>query len=349
MTTHASQRLLYIDVLKIIATFLIVLLHVSALYVRQDAVLSQTADTLDYIINSVTRTALALFMMISGALLLRDGYRFNLKRRFTFIAKNYAFWSAVFVAAEQAMRWFTGNDLLPFLTMITYWIRGPYHFWYLQMLLGFYLLMPVLEKIKGLQTLSYATFLLFVLCYIYSPLSPYLPDCVQTFLAQVVIIPAGYTIFFFLFGASIHRMPKVRKLAIASVLAIFAGLGLRLYQLFWGSAYYGEVITQPLFNYAELLMASGTFYLVFYLCKGRPVPPKVRHLSNCTLRIYIVSALFIFAYEYLLMPAWNELVPFTTLSVVLWSVIVFLCSFATAHVLALKDRALAARREARGH
>ena len=348
MTTPALKRLLYIDVLKIIATFLIIMLHVSALYVRQDAVLAETPTAFAYIINSLTRSALPLFMMISGALLLRDGYRFDLKHRFFLIARNYVIWSAIFVAAEQVMRALSGNDLLPFLTMITYWIRGPYHFWYLQMLLGFYLLMPILEKIKGLQTLSYATFLLFILCYIYSPLSPYLPDCVQTFLAQVVIIPAGYTIFYFLFGASIHRMPKGRKLMAASAAAIVGGIGLRLYQLFWGSATYGEVIGQPLFNYGELLMASGVFYLVFALCKDHPVPERIRRLSNSTLRIYIVSALFIFAYEYLLMDAWDRLVPSPTISILLWSVVVFFCSYWTARLLSLKDRVLRDHRQARG-
>lgn len=178
MSTNTLDRLSFIDILKIGATFAIVLLHVSALYVRMDAQLLNPSGTLPYIINSLTRVALPLFMMATGTLLLRDRYRFNLKNKFTFIAKTYIFWSALYICADQVLRLYVGDELLSPAEMIVGWIRGPYHFWYLQMLLGFYLLMPLLARLKGLQTLSYAMLLLFVITYIYNPLAPHLCQCV---------------------------------------------------------------------------------------------------------------------------------------------------------------------------
>ena len=159
MSMKTLTRLSYIDILKIVATFAIVLWHVSAVYVRMDAALLSPFGALPYVINLCVRFALPMFMMISGALLLRESYAFNFKQKFSYIIKLYAVWSLVYVLADQAMRAASGGALLSPAEMLASWIRGPYHFWYLQMLLGVYLLMPLLVRLKGLQTLNYATLL----------------------------------------------------------------------------------------------------------------------------------------------------------------------------------------------
>ena len=179
MSMKTLTRLSYIDILKIVATFAIVLWHVSAVYVRMDAALLSPLGALPYVINLCVRFALPMFMMISGALLLRERYAFNFKQKFSYIIKLYAVWSLVYVLADQAMRAASGGALLSPAEMLASWIRGPYHFWYLQMLLGVYLLMPLLVRLKGLQTRNYATLLLFVIIYIYNPLSPYLTQAVN--------------------------------------------------------------------------------------------------------------------------------------------------------------------------
>ena len=196
MSMKTLTRLSYIDILKIVATFAIVLWHVSAVYVRMDAALLSPFGALPYVINLCVRFALPMFMMISGALLLRESYAFNFKQKFSYIIKLYAVWSLVYVLADQAMRAASGGALLSPAEMLASWIRGPYHFWYLQMLLGVYLLMPLLVRLKGLQTLNYATLLLFVIIYIYNPLSPYLPQAVNDVAGQVILYAAEHDALF---------------------------------------------------------------------------------------------------------------------------------------------------------
>lgn len=259
MSMNSLERLSFIDILKIISTFAIVLLHVSAIYVRMDAQLLNPSGALPYIINALARTALPLFMMISGVLLLRDRYQFNLKKKFSFILKNYVLWSALYVVVDQAMRLYNGDVLLSPAEMVVSWVRGPYHFWYLQMLLGFYLLMPLLARLKGLQTLSYATLLLFIIIYIYNPLAPHLPVCVQTFADQVILMNPSTMLFFLLLGAWLYRVPHRPKLALAAAVAVLAGVGIRLYQLFSTPTYQASSALQPLNTYSELLLAAGIF------------------------------------------------------------------------------------------
>ena len=347
MSMNSLERLSFIDILKIISTFAIVLLHVSAIYVRMDAQLLNPSGALPYIINALARTALPLFMMISGVLLLRDRYQFNLKKKFSFILKNYVLWSALYVVVDQVMRLYNGDVLLSPAEMVVSWVRGPYHFWYLQMLLGFYLLMPLLARLKGLQTLSYATLLLFIIIYIYNPLAPHLPVCVQTFADQVILMNPSTMLFFLLLGAWLYRVPHRPKLALAAAVAVLAGVGIRLYQLFSTPTYQASSALQPLNTYSELLLAAGIFYLIAYLCRHYKSGAKIQYLSQCTLRIYIVSALVIFAFQVFVQPTWDVLIPWPTLTILLWSVVVFLVSWLIAHVLTLKDRAWRARRDKR--
>lgn len=347
MSTNTLERLSFIDILKIGATFAIVLLHVSALYVRTDAQLLNPSGTVPYIINSLMRVALPLFMMATGTLLLRDRYQFNLKNKFTFIAKTYIFWSALYICVDQALRFYIGDELMSPAEMIVGWVRGPYHFWYLQMLLGFYLLMPLLARLKGLQTLSYATLLLFVIIYIYNPLSPHLPVCVQTFANQVILMNPSTMLFFFLLGAWLYRVPHRPKLAFAAAVSVLVGLAIRLYQLFSTPTYQDSSALQPLNSYSELLLAAGIYYLLAYLFRNYQSSAKVQYLSKCTLRIYVASALVIYGYQVFIQPSWDALVPWPTLSIVLWSIVVFLGSWLIAHVLMRKDRALNARRAKR--
>ena len=175
MSTPGLNRLSYIDTLKVLAAFMIVLLHVSAIYVDMTV---QPVGKLVYYINALVRPGLFIFLMVSGALLLRPQYTFNFKKKFTYIAKIYAFWSAFYVVFDQLAFAISGKPLLTFPEMAVHWIRGPYHFWYLAMLLGMYIYMPILTRLKDFQTLNYFIGLGFVLLYVIPPARPFLPASV---------------------------------------------------------------------------------------------------------------------------------------------------------------------------
>ena len=154
-------------------------------------------------------------------------------------------------------------------------------------------------------------------------------------------------LFFMLAGACLHRVPLLRKLAILSALAALAGFAIRLYLLFSTPDYASASTVQPLYSYSELLMTVGLFDLARYLCRSYEDGPRMQYLSKCTLRIYVSSALWISAYQFFIQPGWDALVPYQALSILIWSVVVFLCSWLTAHILVKKDRALARRKRQR--
>ena len=336
-----------LELIRMISFIFVIAIHVTNYYCRAWGKIPQAEYVFSLAVNVVSRMSVPCFLMISGALLLRESYAFNFKQKFSYIIKLYAVWSLVYVIADQAMRAASGGALLSPAEMLASWIRGPYHFWYLQMLLGVYLLMPLLVRLKGLQTLNYATLLLFVIIYIYNPLSPYLPQAVNDVAGQVILMRPSTMLFFMLAGACLHRVPLLRKLAILSALAALAGFTIRLYLLFSTPDYASASTVQPLYSYSELLMTVGLFYLTRYLCRSYEDGPRMQYLSKCTLRIYVSSALWISAYQFFIQPGWDALVPYQALSILIWSVVVFLCSWLTAHILVKKDRALARRKRQR--
>lgn len=335
MSTPSLNRLSYIDTLKVLAAFMIVLLHVSAIYVDLSAT---PKGELVYFINTIVRPGLLIFMMVSGALLLRPRYTFNFKKKFLYIAKIYAFWSAFYVAFEQLTYAASGNPLLTPTEMVVHWVRGPYHFWYLAMLLGLYIFMPILTRLKDFQTLNYFVMLAFVLAYVIPYARPYLPDCVNDFISQMTIFNVGHILFFFIFGAWLNMLPLDKSLLRLTCFFFIVGLLLTIYQLHTAKSYDLLLADSPLKAFAQLFLSGGLFYMLRYAHQHHKSAERTLLLSKCSLHIYVTSAFVIYLYQYLIQPYWDALVPYPGLSVLIWSVVVFIISAGLAYMVFLKDR-----------
>lgn len=335
MSTPGLNRLSYIDTLKVIAAFMIVLLHVSAIYVDMTV---QPVGKLVYYINALVRPGLFIFLMVSGALLLRPQYTFNFKKKFTYIAKIYAFWSAFYVVFDQLAFAISGKPLLTFPEMAVHWIRGPYHFWYLAMLLGMYIYMPILTRLKDFQTLNYFIGLGFVLLYVIPPARPFLPACVNDFITQMTIFNVGHILFFFILGAWLNLLPLDKSLLRFATFFFTLGLLLTLYQLHTAKSYDIVMAEGAIKSFSQLFLAAGIFYMIRYAYRNHSSSERMMLLSKCTLHIYVTSAFVIYLYQYLVQPHWDVLVPFPGASILFWGVMVFIGSTVIAYMVLLKDR-----------
>ncbi|MDO4280665.1 MAG: acyltransferase [Peptococcaceae bacterium] len=345
MSRSNLPRLSYIDVLKILATFLIIFLHVSALYVDMNLRPLDAPALAPYVINGYTRIALPMFMMMSGVLLLREQYKFKFAKKFFFILNNYIIWALIFMLGKQLGCYLSGAPLLTPAQMLVTWIRGPYHFWYLLMLMGFYILMPVLSKLKDLQTLTYTLLLVFVLNYILRPFTPYFPECLQYILSNLTLVTPNNVLFYFLLGAWIARLPHHQNLAIISGLALGLGVSLRAYQLSHAPTLAGA-LAMPFFNdYSELLMAGAVLYMLKFICRNYHASQAVQTLSKHTLRIFIISPLLIFTYDFLLQDRIDAVFPYYGVTIFLTTVVVFVGTTLIAVILAKKDRRVQALKE----
>lgn len=136
-----AERRTYMDCLRIIATFAVMILHISAQY--SGSVAGVTWDIFCFY-DAIVRWAVPVFVMVSGALFL-DGnrsveriYGKNIVR----IITAFIFWSAVYAL----INFFTspGYELK---NMLRWFVEGPTHMWFLFMIVGLYMIVPLLRKI----------------------------------------------------------------------------------------------------------------------------------------------------------------------------------------------------------
>lgn len=141
----------YLDVLRVIAIFLVVYNHTGGnafeLFLKQKEFFWYQ---LSIVLNIVCKAAVPIFFMISGALLLRK------KESITFVLKNRVFKFVtiliVFSALQYLFLFFTKqNTSLSIKTFITliYSSRVIIPYWYLYAYIGVLLLLPILQKLAS--------------------------------------------------------------------------------------------------------------------------------------------------------------------------------------------------------
>ena len=136
-----------VDVIRTVAIVAVIFLHATAdLTVMQMNQFEIVRWATNDVYQSIGRLCVPLFVMLSGALLLQpekhDTLTSFFKKRWARIGLPWIFWGAAYFAWDFLVEGqpFTANTIVQGL------LTGPYyHFWYLYMLLGLYLLTPILR------------------------------------------------------------------------------------------------------------------------------------------------------------------------------------------------------------
>ena len=141
-SSSGAQRVAYFDVLRILATFAVVALHLSAQH-WADTDVSSSAWQAFNLYDSAVRWAVPVFVMISGALFLSGSQSIGhiLKKNVLRIATAFVFWSALY--AVFMVRF----EDCPKELGLQQFFNGHYHMWFLFMIVGLYLLVPFLRPI----------------------------------------------------------------------------------------------------------------------------------------------------------------------------------------------------------
>lgn len=145
-----KDRIYALDAIRFVALLLVVLLHSAGLYYIDQSsgtfiVNTQTEPIVD--IASIGRAGVPLFVMISGYLLLpiKVSCREFYSRRFARVLIPFLFWSIVYAVFDSFV--FSGAGVVH---CIKYILHIPInfttvHLWYIYMLIGLYLLVPIIS------------------------------------------------------------------------------------------------------------------------------------------------------------------------------------------------------------
>ena len=141
-----NERVVYLDWLRILAALMVVMIHTSGmLYVECPK--SPVEYYLGFWNMELVRSAVPIFFMISGALLLRPGYDANPRKMVLKAAKALGLmliWSFVYALVNVHPLTIKG--------VIFSTLKGPFHFWFFEYLIGIYLLTPVFKAIADYKS-----------------------------------------------------------------------------------------------------------------------------------------------------------------------------------------------------
>lgn len=233
-----SSRLIGLDILKIAAALGVICIHVSATIMNNVPVLTGNW-VVAFLFDSSVRWCVPIFLMVGGGLIL--GHESSpeslsdllslYRRRILPLLVTFFVWSAVYCVFDLlAAGWNGWSHLLARL------ITGKYHLWYIQMLIGIYVLLPALALLRSNRFISIyfllAMLSLSTICAI-APLVP-LGDGVREFI-NGMSINFGYVGYFLLgsilfetplkFSGRAHLITFLLLLIINSALAIIICFG----------------------------------------------------------------------------------------------------------------------------
>ncbi|ORX64313.1 hypothetical protein BCR32DRAFT_287175 [Anaeromyces robustus] len=163
-----NKRLYWVDVLRIIACYLVILTHSCGHFLEKEKVGKRNFKIL-YFYNSLARPCVPLFIMISGIFFLNPKKKISYKQVFTKyvfrILKCYIFWSFYYNVIENYLIYYNSNtkiDKNAFKYMLGATITGNGHaLWYLNFVIGLYISTPIFKAITEDRSLTIYAIVLF--------------------------------------------------------------------------------------------------------------------------------------------------------------------------------------------
>lgn len=212
---------IYISNLRVLSTFIVILLHVVAGFVYHFNAINNHTWQIANAIDAFSRFCVPVFVMISGALLLnnKDSIKDFATKRTKRIIYPFLFWSLVYASLA------TFNSIpsileiyaaLPaiFKLLLT---GAEYHLWYIYMIIGLYLLIPILKRwttSASPQELRYFLCIWAFTLLINSYTKPYLPQVELMYFSKFI----GYLLLGFYVDTHISNSTKALRVGVLLLL-----------------------------------------------------------------------------------------------------------------------------------
>ncbi len=290
-----------VDLIRTIAIILVILLHASIEPNPNLGLMSPAGIQLWWtsnIYDSISRIAVPLFIMLTGFLLLQptkkdEPLRVFFKKRWNRIGIPVLFWGAIFFVWDFLVRGQPATLLFVFQGILS----GPYvHFWYVYVLIGLYMITPLLRVIVAhadWNTIKYFLIIWFVgtgilpLLTLYAGISPE-----AVWFKQNVFLLIGL-LGYFVIGAYIAKLTLRRSiLTLMLVLSSFS----TIIGTYFIIATLGEQYSQFLLDASSftVIIAAVSFFLILASIPAQKIEtrfPKgnriLQLISENTLPIYL--------------------------------------------------------------
>lgn len=326
-----KKRNYSLDLLRILACFMVIVLHVAAANWYSTPFNTFHFNVYNFY-DSLVRAAVPLFVMISGVFFLKSEiietkilYKKNILKLITF----YLVWSFIYYLFEAIVY----NQEFVLLSLISKLIIGHYHLWFIPMMIGLYIIAPLLSKItiNSNEKLFKYFFIVFIVGCLFKTLSfcSFLPKyefvelIVSTFPIDIICQFYSYFLLgYFLYNYDISD--KLKKLFyILGILSVFVcTIGT------WFLSRYNGINDCNLYTEFSIftLFESIALFLWFKntsFISEKIYSDKVSNLSKCTLGIYAIHVIvmnLLFKYNIINITDFNPILSVPIISVVIFGI-----------------------------
>ena len=290
-----NQRVFYLDLLRVIAIIGVVFVHVFC----KEYYTASVASFNWYVAvvgDSLLHRNVPFFIMISGALFLRPEKEIPLKKiLLKYIPRlllAYAFWTIAYGLVDISYRLYQGESF-----SIYHLLFPHFHLWFLPLLMGVYLLIPLLRKISNEEHL-----LQYALCLwaIYVTVSFIRPDSIIInqflfgFNMNVVVGYAGYFLLGYYLSYKTFSKKQQLVIYIAGILALLLTITGNLFLSIKTGQSSGRFLYE--LNPLTIITASAIFVLVKQISPKAHIRTRkfVEYVRNDLFGIYLTHALWLF-------------------------------------------------------
>jgi len=321
-----SERLYYLDFLRIISTFAVIMIH----FTTRDINLATANKSAYMFFNSLSHFCVPVFAMISGSLFLNKSKNTEisaLMKRVFHMSVVYVFWllfySVSFYLYKKEFDFYAG-----------------YHLWFLPMIIGLYIVTPLLKKITSdRKTSKYFLIIFFITSIILDNLSEISYFKENYFLVDTLshinfgLGTIKYPLYFVLgHYISLYNIDKKKEYAIY-ILGIISSVCLTVFSIF-----FSENNDFPIGDYFSVFVFIQSLAIfMFFKNRFRQFSPDkkitniIKITSDCTFGIYLVHLMVLSLMEHIGFVNLLSINKF--INPIMFTVIAFIISFAVSFII----------------
>ena len=222
-----SKRFFYLDYLRIISSFFVILIHVSSPYYYKFNIDSPKWKKAHFY-RSLSNFSVPNFFMISGTLFLKKNLSFKIiiRKYIKNIFIHLLLWSIIYAFLEVKI------ETLNIKNIIILVVKGHYHLWYLFATIGLYITIPFTSKIaQNKELLNNFLILYFIFVFavpnyynIFRYFSHDIFNSIQYIISKVNLSTISVNHFYFIFGHYLSNKEFKKKEVIIFYIAGLIGV-----------------------------------------------------------------------------------------------------------------------------
>ncbi|MEN2414094.1 acyltransferase [Flavobacterium mesophilum] len=295
-----GDRMLWAEIIRVLATVSVIFLHVVAEILNQYGNIPSFVWWTGNIYESLVRPCVPLFVMLTGVFMLNKTYELSdfLKKRFARIILPFLFWSIIYALFAWNTKVLENQEVHVF--EILKWLSGKllrgvsFHFWYIYMIIGIYLFIPIINKWIQKATekeILYFIFIWLIALIINQPwLSKFKGSIDLNYFSGFI----GYLVLGYYLSVKSFAINK-QTVNLISLFLIVTGFGLTLFGTYFLS-FSEKKFNEYFYNYFALnvLMSSTGVFMMFKNLQINYSPIAIKiisFISKYSYGIYLVHIL----------------------------------------------------------